>query len=87
MASYRDRLADYRNVVRAEVTTIVALAPERTQAIQQALARVTGRTVRLTTRVDPAILGGMIARIDSTVYDGSVTRQLAKMRERLVESV
>lgn len=87
VASYRDRLADYRNVVRAEVTTIVALAPERTQAIQQALARVTGRTVRLTTRVDPAILGGMIARIDSTVYDGSVTRQLAKMRERLVESV
>jgi len=36
--------------------------------------------------VDAAILGGMVARIGSTVYDGSVTRQLAKMKERLVES-
>ena len=87
VASYRDHLDHYRKVVRAEVTTTTPLAPERTQAIQQALARVTGRDVRLTTRVDPAILGGMVARIGSTVYDGSVTRQLAKMKERLVESV
>jgi len=68
------------------VTTTTPLAPERTQAIQRALNRVTGRAVRLTTRVDAAILGGMVARIGSTVYDGSVTRQLAKMKERLVES-
>lgn len=87
VASYRDRLADYRHVVRAEVTTIAPLAPGRAQAIQEALARVTGRTVRLTTRVDPAILGGLVARIGSTVYDGSVTRQLARIKERLVASV
>ena len=86
VASYRDLLADHRQVVRAEVTTTTPLAPERTQAIQRALNRVTGRAVRLTTRVDAAILGGMVARIGSTVYDGSVTRQLAKMKERLVES-
>ena len=87
VASYRDRLADHRNVVRAEVTTTTPLALERAQAIQQALSRVTGRTVTLTTRVDAAILGGMVARIDSTVYDGSVTRQLAKIKERLIEAV
>ena len=87
VASYRDRLADYRLVVRADVTTTTPLSSARTQAIQEALARVTGRTVRLTTRVDPAILGGMVARIGSTVYDGSVTRQLARIKERLVENV
>jgi F-type H+-transporting ATPase subunit delta len=36
--------------------------------------------------VDPAILGGLVTRIGSTVYDGSVRRQLEKIRERLVEA-
>jgi len=48
---------------------------------------VTGRTVNLAAKVDPAIIGGVVARIGSTVYDGSVTRQLERMKERLVESV
>ena len=41
----------------------------------------------LATTIDPSIIGGLVARIGSTVYDGSVTRQLEKMKERLVESV
>ena len=87
LASYRDRLLDFRGVVRAEVTTAVALDRARTDAIQRGLSALTGRTVLLATRIDPAIIGGLIARIGSTVYDGSVTRQLEKMKERLVESV
>jgi F-type H+-transporting ATPase subunit delta len=41
----------------------------------------------LETKVDAGILGGVVARVGSTVYDGSVTRQLEKMKQRLVESV
>ena len=37
----------------------------------------------LTTKIDPAIIGGVVARIGSTVYDGSVTRQLEKMSDRM----
>jgi F-type H+-transporting ATPase subunit delta len=85
-ASYSDRLADHRLIVRAELTTAIPLPAERTEEIQKSLARVTGRTVTLQTRVDPAIIGGMIARVGSVVYDASVTRQLQKMRDRLVES-
>jgi F-type H+-transporting ATPase subunit delta len=73
--------------VRAEVTTAVPLAAGRTEAIARGLAQLTGRTVTLATRVDPAILGGVVARIGSTVYDGSVTTQLQKMKQRLIESV
>jgi F-type H+-transporting ATPase subunit delta len=43
--------------------------------------------VTLATKVNPSIIGGVIARIGSTVYDGSVTTQLQKMKQRLVESV
>lgn len=87
LASYRERLLDYQNVVRAEVTTAVALAADRTQAIERGLAQLTGRTVTLATKVNPSIIGGVVARIGSTVYDGSITTQLQKMKQRLVESV
>lgn len=87
LASYRERLLDYQNVVRAEVTTAVPLATDRTQAIERGLAQLTGRTVTLATKVNPSIIGGVVARIGSTVYDGSVTTQLQKMKQRLVESV
>ena len=83
----RERLLDYQNVVRAEVTTAVALKADRTQAIERGLAQLTGRTVTLATKVNPSIIGGVVARIGSTVYDGSVTTQLQKMKQRLVESV
>jgi F-type H+-transporting ATPase subunit delta len=85
LASYRDLLLAHRNVVRAELTTAIPLDPARAAAIEQQLARATGRTVTLQTRTDPAIIGGLVARIGSTVYDGSVTRQLEKMKERLTE--
>lgn len=87
LASYRDRLMDYQKIVRAEVTTALALPPERAQAIERRLAEVTGRTVALTTKVDPALIGGMIARVGSTVYDGSVTTQLQKMKTRLADGL
>jgi F-type H+-transporting ATPase subunit delta len=83
LTAYRDRLLDYRNVVRAEVTTAAPLDAQRVQAIQNGLARLTGRTVTMSTHVNPSLIGGLVARIGSTVYDGSVTRQLERMRERL----
>jgi len=87
LAAYRERLLDHQNIVRAEVTTSVPLDAQRASAIQRGLATLTGRTVKLATKVDPSIIGGVVARIGSTVYDASVTRQLEKMKERLVESV
>jgi F-type H+-transporting ATPase subunit delta len=83
VAAYHQRLLDHQNIVRAEVTTAAALAPERTKQIESGLARATGRTVVLSTRVDPSLIGGAVTRIGSTVYDGSVTGQLQRMKESL----
>jgi F-type H+-transporting ATPase subunit delta len=87
VAAYRTRLLEHGKVMRVEVVTAVALPPDRVAALQQRLAQASGRRsedVHLETRVDPSIIGGAITKIGSTVYDGSVTRQLARMRERLV---
>lgn len=84
--AYRSRLMDHQNVVRAEVVTAGPLPEDRVAALRSGLARATGRQVQLTARVDPGIIGGAVARIGSTVYDGSITRQLDKMREALTSA-
>jgi F-type H+-transporting ATPase subunit delta len=86
LASFRDRVLSYRRVIRAEITTASPLTAARAETIEQQLARVTGQTVTVQTRVDASIIGGLIARLGSTVYDGSITRQLQKMRDRLAEN-
>jgi F-type H+-transporting ATPase subunit delta len=83
LASYRDRLLDHRAVVRAEVITATPLPADGAHQIELRLAKVTGRAIQLHTRVDPAIVGGLVAKIGSIVYDASVTRQLQKMKETL----
>jgi F-type H+-transporting ATPase subunit delta len=87
LGAYSKRLLDFRGVVRAEVTTATPLDASRADAIQKGLTTLTGRTVLLTTKIDPSIIGGLVAQIGSTVYDASVTRQLQKMKDRLAESV
>jgi F-type H+-transporting ATPase subunit delta len=82
---YRERLMEHRQVIQAEVTTAAPLAPERVSELQQRLAKITGRDVTVTTKVDQAIIGGIVTRIGGTVYDGSFATQLAKVRDRLTE--
>ena len=87
LSAYRDRVQTLQNVVRAEVTTAAPLAPERAQEIERNLAQLTGRTVLLSMRVDPSIVGGIVTKIGSTVYDGSVTNHLRRMKQRLLTEV
>ena len=87
IAAYEQRLLDYRQVVRAEVTTASALEAARTKEIEASLARATGRTVNLSTRVDPGHIGGIVARVGSTVFDASITTQLKRLKQRLEESI
>jgi F-type H+-transporting ATPase subunit delta len=86
VAAYRARLMDHKNVVRAEVVTAQPLTGDTVAALQRGLADATGRQVHLDARVDPDILGGAVARVGSTVYDGSITRQLEKMKEVLASA-
>lgn len=83
VGAYHARLLQHRQVVEAQVTTAAALPADRAEALARSLAENTGRQVRLTTRVDEGLIGGVVARIGSTVYDGSVARHLERLRERL----
>jgi F-type H+-transporting ATPase subunit delta len=84
-AAYRARLLSHQNVVRADVTSAAPLSPEETKALGESLSKVTGKNVEISLSVDPELLGGVVARIGSTVYDGSVKTQLTRMRQELVK--
>ena len=70
----------------AEITTTRELGAEERSALEADLAKVTGKKIRARYDQDKGILGGAIARVGSTVYDGSVKGQLEKIREQLTAS-
>ena len=86
LALYQERLLDHQQIVRAEVTTAEALDAVKEAQLRERLARATGRQVMMTTKVDPSIVGGVVTRIGSIVYDGSIAAQLTRMRDRLANS-
>jgi F-type H+-transporting ATPase subunit delta len=86
-AVYQERIEELHRVVRAEVTTAEPMAPELVTDLQERLARATGRTVKLSMKVDPSIIGGMRTQIGSTVYDGSIATQLEAFRQKLESAV
>jgi F-type H+-transporting ATPase subunit delta len=84
-AAFTDRLNAHRQIVLAEIQTAEPLEPAQAAEWQKRLSTATGRQVNVTTSVDPSLLGGIRARIGSTVYDGSLVTQLARLRSGLVD--
>lgn len=72
------------NIVSADVTTAREIGQQEKASLQSQLKAATGKEVRLQFRTDPAIIGGVVTRIDSLVYDGSIKNQLAQMKKRLM---
>ena len=72
--------------VRGEVTSARPLAPETVTRIQSALESITSKKVILSTRQDPSLIGGVVARVGDLVFDGSLARQLEEVREDVIES-
>jgi len=77
-------IKDHRlGIVPVEATTAVPLSAAESRRLKESLEKMTGRAVRLSLSVDPAVLGGARSRIGSRVYDGTLKRKLSILRERL----
>lgn len=70
----------------AEVTSMHELGPQDRVAIEQQIERVIGKKVRARYKTNQGVLGGAVIRVGSTVYDGSIRGQLAKIKEALSAS-
>jgi F-type H+-transporting ATPase subunit delta len=83
-AAFAERVRQARKVVPAEIITAAPLPEARRAALAEALTRAVGLAVMVTERVDPAIIGGVVARVGGVVFDGSVARQIERVREKLL---
>ena len=81
--AFEAELDSRMGIVRADIQSAVPLTDPQQSFVQAQLSEVTGKQIKGRFSVDPNLLGGMVARIGSTVYDGSVRTQLELMRERL----
>jgi F-type H+-transporting ATPase subunit delta len=80
------QLADSsRHLVRAEAIFATQPTASEQEALVRSLEKRTGDHVELTVNVDPAILGGIIVRMQDTILDGSVRGTLERMREQLLQ--
>lgn len=77
-------LDERSGVVAATVTTARPMDGVSQEALRVSLAGLSGRKVRLSFETDGDLIGGVVARIGSTVYDGSVRNQLQRAKERLI---
>lgn len=76
------RLADeHAGKARGTVISAAALPNDVQSSIAEKLSKVTGRKVEITHRVDPDLLGGMVAEIGGVIYDGSLRTQLRRLRD------
>jgi F-type H+-transporting ATPase subunit delta len=82
--AFETALDERLGIIRADVKSAAPLSGRQQSDLQQELSRVSGKQVRCDFSIDLALIGGVVARIGSTVYDGSVRSQLETMRERLV---
>ena len=74
--------AEEEGTVVAEVQSAVALDAGQVARLEAALSKATGKRVQAKVVTDPALIGGLVAKIGDTVFDGSVKSRFADVREQ-----
>ena len=80
---FQSLLLASQGIAVAEVTTAVELTDAERAEVAAKLSTLIGQQVQLQTRVDPTIIGGLIARVGDRMIDGSVESQLRSLRARV----
>ena len=83
VARFGQVLDERGGVVAADVTTARPIPEELKNTLHETLMAATGHKVRLSFTTDETIIGGLVARIGSTIFDGSVQSHLGRLSEEL----
>jgi F-type H+-transporting ATPase subunit delta len=83
LAEYRKEMNRRLGISEVQVTTARPLDADERQEIEQRVAALTGTQVQATYHEDKSLLGGVVVRVGSTVYDGSVKGRLDRLKEQL----
>ena len=81
--AFQALIDEQRNICQGSVVTATEISADLKDKVQGTLEKITGKTVVLTTKVDPAIVGGIIAKVGDLVLDGSIKSQLQGLKESI----
>jgi len=81
---YGRLLDEHRGIAHAEVATAVPLESAEKDRLTRRLSDMIGKEIVVTTKVDPSIIGGLIAKVGDKLIDGSTKSRLLALRESLV---
>ena len=81
--AYRVRYNQAHGILEATATTAVAMTEQQAKSLHEKLEKLTGKTIDLKTKVDPAVLGGIRLDIEGTELDGTVRNRLAGLRSSI----
>jgi F-type H+-transporting ATPase subunit delta len=80
---FRALVDEIRGITRGEVISAQKLDEDQLQRITAALAKTSGKEVMLTAKVDPSLIGGVVAKVGDMVFDGTIRTQLNQLKESL----
>ncbi|MBM2827868.1 MAG: synthase subunit delta [Actinobacteria bacterium] len=83
LSELRRLVEELEGIERVEVVSAAPLPGTQRDFLKNVLERQTGKRIELEETLDPAVLGGMVVKVGSTIYDGSVRTQLSQIRENL----
>ncbi len=83
LAALEKQLNMRMGIAEAEVSSAKELSDAEKKELTAVLERRTGKRIKAQYREDEALLGGVVVRVGSTIYDGSVREQLNRLREQL----
>ena len=85
-SDYLIMVNQYKGIAKAEVTTAVAIDDNQKDKLAERLSKLTGKKVVVSINIDPNIIGGMIARVDGKIIDGSTRSQLSALKNDIVNA-
>jgi ATP synthase F1 delta subunit len=68
-----------------EITSAIELDADTLEQLSQEISERTGRKVKLATRVDPEILGGLVVRVGNSILDASIRNRLEQLRRHVAQ--
>jgi F-type H+-transporting ATPase subunit delta len=86
VAQFRKELNQRLGKAEADITSARQLTAQERESLEADLAQATGKQIHALYSEDRKILGGVIARVGSTVYDGSVKTQLERIRQQIISA-
>jgi F-type H+-transporting ATPase subunit delta len=84
LGEFRRIVEEHQGIAMARVTTAVPLPPELGERLRVELERLFRKKVRIVSRIDPRIIGGLFVMIEGKIIDRSVRSDLEKLREGLL---